>query len=415
MMMVIMMNDSKLSSIAQVKNFLSESGAIEFKKKFRKEAYSWIEDTLRRFHYVILTKKEKGLIRRYLMKVTGYSKSQLTRQIAQYRKTGEVRIKEYERNKFKKKYTPQDIQLLAQTARLHDSPNGAALKKTLERMAREYGQEEYLNIAHISVSHIYNLKKKVPYLRSVSFYRKTRKGKGRTIGQRCKPKPQGKPGYLRVDTMHQGDQEGNKGVYHINTVDEITQWEVIGAAEKITDEYLLPLLERIINSYSYRIINFHADNGSEYINKKVAEMLNRLLIKLTKGRPRHTNDNALVETKNGWVLRKWIGYSYIKQEHAQRINDFYFGFFHEYLNFHRPCAFPIEVMDRKGKIKKKYRYQDYQTPYEKLRSIPDVRKYLKEGIALEMLDKVAQRYTDNEMAEKVQLARDKLFDKIVAA
>jgi transposase InsO family protein len=415
MMMVIMMNDSKLSSIAQVKNFLSESGAIEFKKKFRKEAYSWIEDTLRRFHYVILTKKEKGLIRRYLMKVTGYSKSQLTRQIAQYRKTGEVRIKEYERNKFKKKYTPQDIQLLAQTARLHDSPNGAALKKTLERMAREYGQEEYLNIAHISVSHIYNLKKKVPYLHSVSFYRKTRKGKGRTIGQRCKPKPQGKPGYLRVDTMHQGDQEGNKGVYHINTVDEITQWEVIGAAEKITDEYLLPLLERIINSYSYRIINFHADNGSEYINQKVAEMLNRLLIKLTKGRPRHTNDNALVETKNGWVLRKWIGYSYIKQEHAQRINDFYFGFFHEYLNFHRPCAFPIEVMDRKGKIKKKYRYQDYQTPYEKLRSIPDVRKYLKEGIALEMLDKVAQRYTDNEMAEKVQLARDKLFDKIVAA
>jgi transposase InsO family protein len=415
MMMVIMMNDSKLSSIAQVKNFLSESGAIEFKKKFRKEAYSWIEDTLRRFHYVILTKKEKGLIRRYLMKVTGYSKSQLTRQIAQYRKTGEVRIKEYERNKFKKKYTPQDIQLLAQTARLHDSPNGAALKKTLERMAREYGQEEYLNIAHISVSHIYNLKKKVPYLRSVSFYRKTRKGKGRTIGQRCKPKPQGKPGYLRVDTMHQGDQEGNKGVYHINTVDEITQWEVIGAAEKITDEYLLPLLERIINSYSYRIINFHADNGSEYINQKVAEMLNRLLIKLTKGRPRHTNDNALVETKNGWVLRKWIGYSYIKQEHAQRINDFYFGFFHEYLNFHRPCAFPIEVMDRKGKIKKKYRYQDYQTPYEKLRSIPDVRKYLKEGITLEMLDKVAQRYTDNEMAEKVQLARDKLFDKIVAA
>jgi len=233
MMMVIIMNDSKLSSIAQVKNFLSESGAIEFKKKFRKEAYSWIEDTLRRFHYVILTKKEKGLIRRYLMKVTGYSKSQLTRQIAQYRKTGEVRIKEYERNKFKKKYTPQDIQLLAQMARLHDSPNGAALKKTLERMAREYGQEEYLNIAHISVSHIYNLKKKVPYLRSVSFYRKTRKGKGRTIGQRCKPKPQGKPGYLRVDTMHQGDQEGNKGVYHINTVDEITQWEVIGATEKI--------------------------------------------------------------------------------------------------------------------------------------------------------------------------------------
>jgi len=349
------------------------------------------------------------------MKITGYSRAQLARQIAQYRKTGQVRIKEYERNKFKKKYTPQDIQLLAQTAKLHDSPNGAALKKTLERMVSVYQKEEYQNIANISVSHIYNLKKKVPYLRSVSFYRKTRKGKGRTIGQRCKPEPEGKPGYLRVDTMHQGDQEGNKGVYHINTVDEVVQWEVAGAAAKITDTHLIPLLEKIIASYPYRIINFHADNGSEYINRKVAEMLNNLLIKLTKGRPRHSNDNALAETKNGWVLRKWMGYSHIGQEYAQRINAFYFGCFNEYLNFHRPCAFAMEVMDRKGKIKKKYRYQDYQTPYEKLRSIPDAQTYLKEGITLEMLDKISQRYTDNEMAEKVQLERDKLFDKILAA
>ncbi len=414
-MMVIMMNDSNLSSMSQIKSFLSESEGIEFNRKYRKEAYRWIEDTLMRFHYVILAKKNKGLIRRYLMKVTGYSRSQLDRQIHQYRKTGQVRVKEYDRHKFEKKYTPQDIRLLAKTAELHASPNGAALKKTLERMAGEYGQEEYRNIADISVSHIYNLKKKVPYLRSVNFYQKTHKGKGKAIGQRCKPQPEGKPGYLRVDTIHQGDREGQKGVYHINTVDEIIQWEVIGAAEKISDEYLLPLLEKIITSYPYRIINFHADNGSEYINQKVAEMLNKLLIKLTKGRPRHTNDNALIETKNGWVVRKWLGYSHIKQEHAQRINDFYFGCFNEYLNFHRPCAFPTEVMDQKGKIKKKYRCQDYQTPYEKLRSIPDVQKYLKEGITLEMLDEIARRNTDNEMAEKVQLARDQLFDKIVAA
>jgi hypothetical protein len=157
--------------------------------------------------------------------------------------------------------TPWDIQLLAQAAQLHDSPNGTALKKTLERMAREYGKEEYLTIANISVSHIYNLKKKVSYLRSIASYQKSNKGKAKAIGQRCKPQPQGKPGYLRVDTLHQGDREGQKGVYHINTVDEIIQWEVIGAAEKITEEYLLPLLEKIIASYPFRIVNFHADNG----------------------------------------------------------------------------------------------------------------------------------------------------------
>ena len=355
-MMVIMMNDSKLNRLAQIKSFLSESGAIEFNKKSQKDAYSWIEETLRKFHYFILSKKEKGLIRRYLMKITGYSRAQLTRQIHQYRKTGQVRIKEYDRHKFEKKYTHKDIQLLAKTAQLHASPNGAALKKTLERMASEYGKEEYQNIAHISVSHIYNLKKKVSYLRSVSFYQKTRKGKGKTIGQRCKPQPEGKPGYLRVDTIHQGDQKGQKGLYHINTVDEIIQWEVVGATARISEEYLLPLLKRIIANYPYRILNFHADNGSEYINQKVAEMLNRLLIKLTKGRPRHTNDNALIETKNGWIVRKWMGYSHIRGEHAPRINDF-----------------------------------------------------------LEMLDKIAKRYTDNEMAQKVQLARERLFDKILAA
>ena len=413
--MVITMNDSKLSSIVEVKRFLKESQVIEFKKRSRKEAYQWIEETLKRFDYLYLGKKEKGLIKKYIEKVTGYSRPQVTRQIREYRQTGRVSVKEYKRNKFERKYTSKDIRLLAQTAELHDYPNGAALKKTLERMANEYGEEEYRNIANISVSHIYNLKKTVSYQRSVPFYQETKKTKARAIGERCKPEPGGKPGYLRVDTVHQGDRDGQKGVYHINTVDEVVQWEVVGAAEKITDCHLIPLLEKIIASYPYRIINFHADNGSEYINSKVAEMLNNLLIKLTKSRPRHTNDNALAETKNGWVLRKWMGYGHVEQKHAKGINDFYFDCFNEYLNFHRPCAFPIKVKDKKGKIKKKYRYQDYMTPYEKLRSIPDARIYLKGSITFERLDKIARRYTDNEMAKKVQLERDKLFDKILAA
>ena len=202
MMMVIMMNDSKLNKLAQIKGFLAETEAVKFNKKSKKEAYCWIEETLRKFNYVILSKKEKGLIRRYLMKITGYSRSQLTRHIHQYCNTGKLGIKGYNRHKFQKKYTNQDIRLLAKTAQLHDSPNGAALKKTLELMAREYGKEEYLNISHISVSHIYNLTKKVSYLRSITSYQKTNKGKAKTIGVRCKPQPEGKPGYLRVDTMH---------------------------------------------------------------------------------------------------------------------------------------------------------------------------------------------------------------------
>ena len=224
-----------------------------------------------------------------------------------------MRVKEYKRNKFERKYTNKDIILLAKTAELHDYPNGASLKKTLKRMANIYRKEEYRNISNVSVSHIYNLKRTVFYRRSVTFYKETRKAKGRIIGERCKPEPGGRPGYLRVDTVHQGDKNGEKGVYHINTVDEVVQWEVVGAVEKITNCHLIPLLKKLIASYPYRIINFHADNGSEYINRKVVEMLNNLLIKLTKSRPRHSNDNALAETKNGWMLRKWMGYAYIGQ------------------------------------------------------------------------------------------------------
>jgi len=118
--MVITMNDSKLSSIVEVKRFLKESHVMEFKKRFRKEAYQWIEETLERFDYLYLCKEEKGLIKKYIEKVTGYSRPQVTRQIREYRETGRVRLKEYKRNKFERKYTNKDILLLAHTAELHD-------------------------------------------------------------------------------------------------------------------------------------------------------------------------------------------------------------------------------------------------------------------------------------------------------
>ena len=141
-------------------------------------------------------------------------------------------------------------------------------------------------------------------------------------------------------------------MYHINIVDEVTQWEYIGAVEKISEAHLVPLLVRLINQYPFAVFEFHADNGSEYINRQVARMLNKLLVTLTKSRSRQTNDNALVESKNGSIIRKWMGYGFIDQKHAGRVNDFYFDIFNEYLNFHRPCGFATEVKDKKVKSKK---------------------------------------------------------------
>ena len=131
------------------------------------------------------------------------------------------------------------------------------------------------------------------------------------MGERRRPAPDSRPGYLRVDTVHQGDLEGIKGVYHINAVDEVTQWEIVGAAPQISEAYLLPVLHAMLEQFPFRIRGFHSDNGSEFINHTVAQLLNKLLIEQTKSRPRRSNDNGLVEAKNGAVVRKHMGYTHI--------------------------------------------------------------------------------------------------------
>ena len=168
-------------------------------------------------------------------------------------------------------------------------------------------KEKYQSISAISSSHIYNLRVTRQYQSHSLTIKKTNPVKV-PIGERRKPDPQGKPGYLRVDTVHQGDLEKEKGIYHINIIDEVTQWEIVGSVEKISEHYLEPLLEDLISQFPFTIINFHSDNGSEYINKVVAKLLNKLLIQQTKSRARHCNDNALAECKNGAVIRKYIGY-----------------------------------------------------------------------------------------------------------
>ena len=136
------------------------------------------------------------------------------------------------------------------------------------------------------------------------------------IGERRKPNPEHKPGYLRVDTVHPGDLDGIKGVYHINAVDQETQWQVLGATAQISEAWLIPVLEAMLRQFPFRILGFHSDNGSEFINYTVAKLLNQLLVEQTKSRPRHSNDNGLAEAKNGAVIRKHMGYGHIAAEHA---------------------------------------------------------------------------------------------------
>ena len=99
-----------------------------------------------------------------------------------------------------------------------------------------------------------------------------------------------------MDTVHQGDRNGAKGVYHVNLVDEVTQFEHVGVVAAISEAFLVPVLEEMLLAPPLAVLGFHADNGSEYVNHQVAAMLNKLHVpNFTKSRARRSNDNALVE------------------------------------------------------------------------------------------------------------------------
>ena len=217
---------------------------------------------------------------------------------------------------------------------------------------------------------------------------------------------------IRIDSVHQGDLDGYKGVYHINAVDEVTQFEVVCTLEKISERYLMPILKQMLETFPFTLLGFHSDNGSEYINKQVAQLLEQLRIEFTKSRSRHSNDNALAESKNAAVVRKMFGHAHIPQRWAPLINDFNQQHLNPYLNYHRPCFFPEIRTDAKGKQRKRYLYDNMMTPYDKLKSLPNADRYLKSGISFEILDKVAYQISDNQAADLLKKARHKLFKTI---
>jgi len=404
--MTINMDDSGIMDVAGIKRFLKGSSGIKLKGVAQKEKYRWIAEVVGRFAYFELRKKDKSVVKKYLLRMTGFSDAQTTRLIAKKRNYGDICLRTGSRHCFARTYTKPDIELLAETDNLHERLSGPATKKLFQRAYEVYGDIRFVRLKGISVAHLYNLRGSKPYKLRCLIISKTRPVKV-NIGLRCKPQPRGRPGYLRVDTVHQGDRDKAKGVYHINIIDEVTQWEIIGAVEGISEQFLEPLLEALLALFPFAILGFHSDNGSEYVNDRVAILLNKLLVEQTKSRARRTNDNALVEGKNGSIIRKQMGYAHIPCRYAAQVNAFYQEHLNEHLNFHRPCGFATTEVDKRGKEKKVYK--TWQTPYERLKSLKDWEEYLKPGVTAESLKATAMRRSDHDYARLMREARNKLF------
>ena len=401
------MQAAECLSLEQIRAFLEASDEVGFRGRNREEVYGWVNDVLRGQRYGELKRAGRGLLRRYVEKMTGLSRAQTTRLIGQYLRGEEVKAQPYRRRRFPQRYTREDAALVAEVDEAHQTLSGPATRKLLERACYDFGDERFRRLAALSVSHLYRIRASRAYRERRVFYSPTRPTPV-SIGERRRPEPGGRPGYLRVDTVHQGDLDGAKGVYHINAVDEVTQWQVVGATPRISEAWLLPVLEAMLAQFPFVIRGFHSDNGSEFINHTVAGMLNKLLVEQTKSRPRHSNDNGLAEAKNGAVIRKHMGYEHIAAERAGEVNTFYQTIFNPYLNFHRPCGVAEVVAEPKGKVKRIYRW--YATPWEILRQLPGLARHLKPDLTQHDLEQQARAKTDQTAAEEMQRAKHRMFD-----
>ena len=413
--MTTMYNDDNIGTVAELRIFLATADIFSIKLHCPPRGRAdWVYERLVRFKYQTLkSKKDKSTVMEYLRIVSGFCEKQLDRHIAAYKK-GKKLCRSYHRHSFTPTYTRADAELLAKTDDIHagiyGKLNGMAIQEICKQ-EYERGNTQYRNLDRVSVATIYRL-------RQTKRYREQSQSIARTkpiqcsIGKRKKPEPNGQPGFIRVDTVHQGDYEGQKGVYHLDLVDEVLQWQVPFSVEELAMNTVGPAIEKALEYFPFIIQGMHSDPGGEFINEVVAALLKKMKIDQTKSRPGKCNDNALVECKNGAVIRKHMGYAHIPQPFAARINRFYQQHFIPYINFHRPSLFPTIITDEKGKERRIYRRQDCMTPYKRFLSLENPEQYLGEGWTLERLETMATEKSPNEAAGDMQQAKQKLKELI---
>ena len=416
--MVIDMNEAQVRTIEQVRQVLAGTQAMDFEAATEDSGrYAWIGVVLQRLDYGRLGRADRGPVLAYLQRLSGYSRAQVTRLVSRW-VGGKPLVKRYAAPPapFARRYTPADVALLADADRALGTLSGPATACVLRRQRDVFADERFERLGSLSVGHLYNLRHSAGYRLQRVRLTKTQPSTNTRIGVRKAPAPEGRPGFIRIDSVHQGDLDGVKGLYHINAVDCVTQWQVVASVQAISEAHLLSVIEQMLAQFPFEILGIHADNGSEYVNHKVARMLEKLRIEFTRSRPRHSNDNALAESKNGAVVRKEFGYEHIHRRHAARFDTYCREYLNPFLNYHRPCLFATEVADPKkpGRTKRVYRPRDAMTPLDKLASLPNAASFLRPGTTLKDLRELATALTDLQAAEELNEARQALFRRVPA-
>src|ERR1017187_1794694 len=238
--MTIHMKNLERLSLAEMQEFVQGSRKLTLSLEGQAAIYGFIEALLKAQQYRRLSRGQRGVARGFLTESSGLSRAQTTRLIAAWMQPRQGRRRPPHRPSFPRRYSSADVLLLAEVDAAHEGLSGPATRHILEREFSVFGKAEYEELSGISVSHIYNLRRSKTYLRYRVRVPQTQRSQV-SIAERRKPDPQGKPGYLRVDTVHQGQHDGQPGLYHLNAVDTVTQWEIVGCVETISERHPLPV------------------------------------------------------------------------------------------------------------------------------------------------------------------------------
>ena len=379
----------RLRTLVQVREYLAGDQEIEQRTRTRAEAYSFIERLLQRFDYFRLGRADKGMLRRLVARVTGLSRAQITRLLSQHRTTGQLADhRRATRRSFSRRYTKADVELLAELDTLHGTPSAPAARMLCARASHRFGDRRFQRLEGISNSHLYNLRRSTVYRRRREKMPDPSHPVPWTTGERWRPGPFEHPGHLRVvAAVRQKLPDPLERVYHLNLVDEVTQYQFVGAVEHIDPAGLAPILDALLKAFPFCIRGFHGGTQTRAA-RTVASILRSLHGAGRPASPAHPPDRY-IEQVNAFARRiLWL-----------------------YLNYHRLRVFPGE---RPGTAEGRGRRRDadIMTPYDRLKSLPGGADCLKPGTTFTQLDAIASATSDNGAAWAVSEAGAQLLQSI---
>ena len=404
----VTVQESHPETLDEIREVLDGRRTMAPQVRSRTEVYAFIERTAQRFDYGRLGKADKGVLRHFLGMATGRSRAQVTRLLKQYREAGRLADRRHAPSRpFSRRYTSDDIELLAEVDALHGTLSGPATRKLCARAYHVFGDLRFERLAGISNGHLYNLRRSTTYRRRRQVADPTPTCP-MAVGRRWRPQPFGQPGHLRVVSVGQGDLDSFERLHHLELVDEATRFRFIGSVEHLGASCLAPFLDDLVGAFPFTVRGFHAGDAPDHGAGEVAALLQALRGDAVSRACRGTG-SAPVGSRNGGDSRRQVRNVHVSSACVERVNGFTRRVLSPYLNYHRLCFFPSERVDATGRVRKRYRDADVMTPYERLKSLPGAAGYLTPGTTFARLDAVATAMSDGEAVHSLSEAGVRLF------